>query len=60
MSFIKKIRRAQQKRQEEALNESYEGRYIREMNNEIEEGFAKKGEEIGMNEMCNNVIDNIV
>ena len=60
MSFIKKIRRAQQKRQEEALNESYEGRYIREMNNEIEEGFAKKGEEIGMNEMCNNVIDNII
>ena len=61
MSFIKKIRRAQQKRQEnEILNESYEGRYIREMNNEIEEGFAKKGEEIGMNEMCNNVIDNII
>ena len=61
MSFIKKIRRAQQKRQEnEALNESYEGRYIREMNNEIEEGFAKKGEEIGMNEMGNNVIDNII
>ena len=61
MSFIKKIRRAQQKRQEnEVLNESYEGRYIREMNNEIEEGFAKKGEEIGMNEMCNNVIDNII
>ena len=61
MSFIKKIRRAQQKRQEnEVLNESYEGRYIREMNNEIEEGFAKQGEEIGMNEMCNNVIDNII
>ena len=61
MSFTKKIRRAQQKRQEnEVLNESYEGRYIREMNNEIEEGFAKKGEEIGMNEMCNNVIDNII
>ena len=61
MSFIKKIRKAQQKRQEnEVLNESYEGRYIREMNNEIEEGFAKKGEEIGMNEMCNNVIDNIL
>ena len=61
MSFIKKIRRAQQKRLEnEGLNESYEGRYIREMNNEIEEGFAKKGEEIGMNEMCNNVIDNII
>ena len=61
MSFIKKIRKAQQKRQEnEALNESYEGRYIREMNNEIEEGFTKKGEEIGMNEMCNNVIDNII
>ena len=32
----------------------------KEMNNEIEEGFAKKGEEIGMNEMCNNVIDNII
>ena len=30
------------------------------MNNEIEEGFHKKGEEIGMNEMCNNVIDNII
>ena len=61
MSFIKKIRRAQQKRLEnDGLNESYEGRYIREMNNEIEEGFAKKGEEIGMNEMCNNVIDNII
>ena len=61
MSFIKKIRRAQQRRQEnEALNESYEGRYIREMNNQIEEGFSKKGEQIGMNEMCNNVIDNII
>ena len=61
MSFIKKIRRAQQKRLEnDGLNESYEGRYIREMNNEIEEGFTKKGEEIGMNEMCNNVIDNII
>ena len=61
MSFIRKIKKAQQKKQEmEPLNESYEGRYIREMNNEIEEGFAKKGEEIGMNEMCNNVIDNII
>ena len=30
------------------------------MNNEIEEAFAKKGEEVGMNEMCNNVIDNII
>ena len=61
MSFIKKIRKAQQRRQEgEALNESYEGKYIREMNNEIEEGFAKQGEEVGMNEMCNNVIDNII
>ena len=30
------------------------------MNNEIEEAFEKKGEEIGMNEMCNNVIDNII
>ena len=61
MSFIKKIKRAQIKKSEpEPLNESYEGRYIREMNNEIEEGFAKKGEEVGMNEMCNNVIDNII
>ena len=61
MSFIRKIKKSQQKKQElEPLNESYEGRYIREMNNEIEEGFAKKGEEIGMNEMCNNVIDNII
>ena len=47
-------------RQEENLNESYEARYIKEMNNEIEEAFEKKGEEIGMNEMCNNVIDNII
>ena len=61
MSFIKKLKKAQHRKSDpEPLNESYEGRYIREMNNEIEEGFAKKGEEIGMNEMCNNVIDNIV
>ena len=46
--------------EEENLNESYEARYIKEMNNEIEEAFEKKGEEIGMNEMCNNVIDNII
>ena len=60
-SFLKKIKRAQQKDdQNDALNESYEGRYIREMKNEIEEGFAKQGEDKGMNEMCNNVIDNIV
>ena len=61
MSFIKKLKKAQHRKSDpEPLNESYEGRYIREMNNEIEEGFAKKGEEIGMNEMCNNVIDNII
>ena len=30
------------------------------MNNDIEEGFAKKGEEVGMNEMCNNIINNII
>ena len=30
------------------------------MKNEIEEGFARQGEDKGMNEMCNNVIDNIV
>ena len=61
MSFIRKIKKAQyRKSNAEPLNESYEGRYIREMNNEIEEGFAKKGEEVGMNEMCNNVIDNII
>ena len=61
MSFIKKLKKAQTKKSDsEPLNESYEGRYIREMNNEIEEGFAKKGEEVGMNEMCNNVIDNII
>ena len=47
-------------KEEENLNESYEARYIKEMNNEIEEAFEKKGEEIGMNEMCNNVIDNII
>ena len=61
MAFLRKIRKAQQKDdQNDALNESYEGRYIREMKNEIEEGFAKQGEDKGMNEMCNNVIDNIV
>ena len=61
MSFFRKLKKSQQKKpDQEQLNESYEGRFIREMNNEIEEGFAKKGEEIGMNEMCNNVIDNII
>ena len=61
MSFLRKLKKSQQKKQDsDQLNESYEGRFIREMNNEIEEGFAKKGEEIGMNEMCNNVIDNII
>ena len=61
MSFLKKLKKAQLKKSEpEQLNESYEGKFIREMNNEIEEGFAKKGEEVGMNEMCNNVIDNII
>ena len=62
MSFIKKIKQAKKNRyqtEDENLNESYEARYIKDMKNEIEEGFAKKGEEIGMNEMCNNVIDNI-
>ena len=61
-SFIKKIKKAKEQKedQNDALNESYEGRYIREMKNEIEEGFAKQGEDKGMNEMCNNVIDNIV
>ena len=61
MSYIKKLKKANKRKSEpEPLNESYEGRYIREMNNDIEEGFAKKGEEVGMNEMCNNVIDNII
>ena len=61
MSFFRKLKKSQQKKQDsDQLNESYEGRFIREMNNEIEEGFAKKGEGIGMNEMCNNVIDNII
>ena len=67
MSFIRKLKQAQRNKElnknskeEENLNESYEARYIREMNNEIEEGFEKKGEQIGMNEMCNNVIDNII
>ena len=61
-SFIKKLKKAKEQKedQNDALNESYEGRYIREMKNEIEEGFAKQGEDKGMNEMCNNVIDNIV
>ena len=63
----KKIKQTQKSRElgrnykeDENLNESYEARYIKEMNNEIEEAFEKKGEEIGMNEMCNNVIDNII
>ena len=60
MSFLRKIKKSQGKKPEQDLNESYEGKFIREMNNEIEEGFAKKGEEVGMNEMCNNVIDNII
>ena len=67
MSHSKKIKQPQKikeltknDKEEENLNESYEARYIKEMKNEIEEAFEKKGEEIGMNEMCNNVIDNIV
>ena len=68
MSYFKKLKQAQKSnkelpktdREEENLNESYEARYIKEMKNEIEEAFEKKGEEIGMNEMCNNVIDNII
>ena len=60
-TFIKRIKKTQSKEeQSDVLNESYEGRYIREMKNEIEEGFARQGEDKGMNEMCNNVIDNIV
>ena len=59
MSFIRKIKKAQLKKSEPDSNESYEGKLINDMNNEIEEAFAKKGEEVGMNEMCNNVIDNI-
>ena len=66
MSYIKKLKLAarnkelnKNQKEEENLNESYEARFIKEMKNEIEEAFAKKGEEIGMNEMCNNVIDNI-
>jgi len=47
-------------KEDENLNESYEARYIKEMKNEIEDAFEKKGEEIGMNEMCNNVIDNMI
>ena len=67
MSHSKKIKQplkikepSKNDKEEENLNESYEARYIKEMKNEIEEAFEKKGEEIGMNEMCNNVIDNIV
>ena len=67
MSSLKKLKQSQRMRElsknpkeEENLNESYEARYIKEMKNEIEEAFEKKGEEIGMNEMCNNVIDNII
>ena len=68
MSYFKKLKQAQKSnkelpktdREEENLNESYEARYIKEMKNEIEEAFEKKGEEIGMNEMCNNVIDKII
>ena len=60
MSFIRKIKKAQLKKSEPDSNESYEGKLINDMNNEIEEAFAKKGEEVGMNEMCNNVIDNII
>ena len=63
MSYIKKLKQAQknkEQKEEENMNESYEAKYIREMNSEIEEAFEKKGEEIGMNEMCNNVIDNII
>ena len=73
MSYLKKLRQAHKIRElnntvgnnikdeeEEDLNESYEARYIKEMNNDIEEAFQKKGEDVGMNEMCNNVIDNII
>ena len=62
MSIARKVRQAKMKEsnKEEDLNESYEARFIKDMKNEIEEGFCKKGEEIGMNEMCNNVIDNII
>jgi len=63
MSYTKKLKQAQkskEQKEEENMNESYEAKYIREMNSEIEEAFEKKGEEIGMNEMCNNVIDNII
>ena len=66
MSYLKKLRQAKvletnnnNGKEEEVSNESFEARYIKEMNNDIEEAFEKKGEEIGMNEMCNNVIDNI-
>ena len=63
MSYTKKLKQAQkskEQKEEENMNESCEAKYIREMNSEIEEAFEKKGEEIGMNEMCNNVIDNII
>ena len=63
MSYTKKLKKTKknkEQKEEENLNESYEAKYIREMNSEIEEAFEKKGEEIGMNEMCNNVIDNII
>jgi hypothetical protein len=66
MSYLKKLKQAKvhetinnNDKEEEVSNESFEARYIKEMNNDIEEAFEKKGEEIGMNEMCNNVIDNI-
>ena len=62
MSFIRKIKKAQYRKSDaEPLNESYEGRYIREMNNEIEEGFAKKGEEVGKSvKICfQNIIPNL-
>ena len=58
MSSLKKLKQSQRIRElsknpkeEENLNESYEARYIKEMKNEIEEAFEKKGEEIGKNEM---------
>ena len=63
MSYTKKLKQAQknkEQKEEENMNESYEAKFIREMNTEIEEAFEKKGEEIGMNEICNNVIDNII
>ena len=67
MSYLKKLKQAKvhetinnnDNKEDEVSNESFEARYIKEMNNDIEEAFERKGEEIGMNEMCNNVIDNI-